>query len=338
MLLRRKLVLSVLVAAFANGIVAGCSSLDQWERRTIFQHEAALRVDGRDAPDGAAEFDLAVPGGGVTGQDRVHVWYPAASKPAAPTVLYLHGARHNLYCNAARIERLHALGYKVLALDYRGFGRSTLIPPSEQSAIEDARLAYAELVRREPDPARRIVYAYSLGGAVAIALASSIDEAGGDAIAGLVVESSFTSIPDLVRTMRWGWLPFLQLAVTNDFDSERRIGSVDKPLLFVHGTADSIVPHTMSDRLHTAARKVPDEYKRVIKIDGASHRGALSMAAGDYGDALHQFATLAASRVTTRAGTRAVSSASVPPTVAAGVVSVGTQPLPARPVHAQPLH
>jgi pimeloyl-ACP methyl ester carboxylesterase len=335
--LRRKLVLSVLVAASASGIVAGCSSLDQWERRTIFQHEAALRVDGRDAPEGATEFDLAVPGGGVTGRDKVHVWYLAATQAdkgaTAPTVLYLHGARHNLYGNAARLERLQALGYNVLALDYRGFGRSTLILPSEDSAIEDARLAYAELVRREPDPARRIVYGYSLGGAVAIALARSIDESGGEDIAGVVVESSFTSIPDVVRTMRWGWLPFLPLAVTNDFDSERRIGAVNKPLLFLHGTADSIVPHTMSDRLYAAARNVPEQYKRVIKIDGASHRGALSMAAGDYGDALRQFATLAASRAATHASTRVASGAMLQPTVAAGAMSVGTQPLHALPLH-----
>jgi pimeloyl-ACP methyl ester carboxylesterase len=234
-------------------------------------------------------------------------------------VLYLHGARHNLYGNAARIERLQALGYNVLALDYRGFGRSTLILPSEQSAIEDARLAYAELVRREPDPARRIVYGYSLGGAVAIALARSIDEAGGEDIAGVVVESSFTSIPDVVRTMRWGWLPFVQLAVSNDFDSESRISALNKPLLFLHGTADSIVPHTMSDRLYAAARNVPEQYKRVIKIDGASHRGALAMAASDYGDALRQFAALAATRVATHA--------TLQPAVAAGAVSVGVQPL-----------
>jgi pimeloyl-ACP methyl ester carboxylesterase len=333
--LRRKLVLSVLVVASASGLAAGCSSLDQWERRTIFQHEAALRVDGRDAPEGATEFDLAVPGGGVTGQDKVHVWYLASTQPdpsaKAPTVLYLHGARHNLYGNAARIERLQDLGYNVLALDYRGFGRSTAILPSEQSAIEDARLAYAELVRREPDPARRIVYGYSLGGAVAIALARSIDEAGDEDIAGVVVESSFTSIPDVVRTMRWGWLPFVRLAVTNDFDSERRISAVNKPLLFLHGTADSIVPHTMSDRLYAAARNVPEQYKRVIKIDGASHRGALAMAASDYGDALRQFASLAATRVTTHASTGVAASATLQPAVAAsaaGAVRAGAQALP----------
>ena len=278
------------MAALSAAMAVGCSSLDKWERRTIFQHEIALRADDALAPEDAVEFDLPVLHGGLTGQDKVHMWY-LAGQAGAPTVLYLHGARHSLYGNAARLERLQELGFNVLALDYRGFGRSTLVLPSEQTAIEDAKLAFAELARREPDPARRIVYGYSLGGALAIALAHDLD-----GMAGVVVESSFTSIADVLRTMRWGWLPFIDFAVTQNFDSEERIRAVDKPLLFLHGTADGVVPHTMSDRLYAAAARVPQEYKRVVKIDGASHRGALAMAVADYGDALRQFAQLAGAR------------------------------------------
>jgi hypothetical protein len=90
---------------------------------------------------------------------------------------------------------------------------------------------------------------------------------------------------------------FMRMAVTQDFDSERRISAVTQPLLFLHGTANSIVPHTTSDRLYAAARQVPQQYKRIIKIDGASHRGALAMAASDYGDVLRQFVQLTAARV-----------------------------------------
>lgn len=294
---RKQLVLSVGVAVALLGLSAGCSSLDQWQRRAIFQHEHALNVDNRFVPGEVTEFDLEVPGGGVTGKDKVHAWYMAAAKPNAPTLLYLHGARHNLYGNASRIERLQELGFNVLALDYRGFGQSTRILPSEETAIEDVKLAFAELQRREPDAGKRFVYGYSLGGALAIALAHDVD-----GMAGVIIESSFTSIPDVVRTMRWGWLPFLNLAVTQEFNSEARIGRVNEPLLFLHGTADGIVPHTMSDRLFAAARSVPAEYKRVIKIDGASHRGALAMAVAEYGDTLSQFVLKARARTALFAG------------------------------------
>lgn len=290
--LTRKVAVVISVAALSAAFAGGCTSLDHWERRAIFQNEAAARSDERLMPAGATEIELAVPGGGVTGHDVVHTWYLAAQRANAPTVLYLHGARHSLYGNAARIERLQELGFNVLALDYRGFGRSTPILPSEQSAIEDAKLAYAEMARREPDPARRFVYGYSLGGAMAIAVAHDLHT-----MAGVVVESSFTSITDLVRTMRWGWLPFLRMAVTQKFDSETRIRAVSTPLLFLHGTADGVVPHTMSDRLFAAAAQVPEPYKRIIKIDGASHRGALAMPEVDYGEALRQFVLLAGMRI-----------------------------------------
>ncbi len=282
-----KLVSSLLVAAVSVAGVSGCASLDRWQREAIFQTEAAARVDGRLAPTGAEQYDVAVPGGGVTGNDSLRLWYLAADRSGAPTVLYLHGARHNLYGNASRIERLRDLGYNVLALDYRGFGRSTRILPTEQSAIEDARLAFAELQRRQPDESRRLLYGYSLGGAVAIALAHDVD-----GVAGVVIESSFTSIADLVRTMRWGWVPFIHVAVTQNFNSLSRIARVNEPLLFLHGTADTIVPAAMSERLYGAARAVPPEMKKLVKIDGAGHRGAMALDTEAYGRALSDFVQL----------------------------------------------
>lgn len=256
----------LLGAALAAGLASGCASLDTWQRKAIFQHERAL-VDARyvdaAAPLGIEAFNLTLPNG-----DTVHAWYRAAAADA-PTVLFLHGARRNLYGSQHRIERLAGLGLNVLAIDYRGFGRSSHLLPSEDTALQDARLALDELLRRQPDPRRRFVYGYSLGGAVAIALAAERD-----GIAGVVVESSFTSIPELVRNSRWGWLPFLDSVVTQEFDSRARISRVNEPLLLVHGTADGLIPHTMSDELLAAATTLPERHKRVVKIEGANHRGA----------------------------------------------------------------
>jgi uncharacterized protein len=281
-----KLVWSVAAAALAAAMASGCATLDRWQREAIFQTDVAARVDGRSAPDDAEQYDLPLPGGGVTGADTVRFWYLPAASADAPTVLYLHGARRNLYDNAGRIQRLVGLGLNVLALDYRGFGRSTRILPSERSAIEDARLALAELERRQPVAGRRLLYGYSLGGAVAIALAQQHD-----GVAGVVVEATFTSIADVVRARRW--VPFLGLVVTQPFDSLARIGQVNEPLLFLHGTSDRVVPHTMSDRLFEAASAVPAELKRVVKIEGAPHWGTMALDADRFGRALHEFVALA---------------------------------------------
>jgi alpha-beta hydrolase superfamily lysophospholipase len=286
MRLSSKLVWSAAAALLATFAVAGCASIDRWQREAIFRTDVAARVEGREAPDDAEQYDLPLPGGGETGADSLRFWYLPAAQPDAPTVLYLHGARRNLYDNAGRIERLRALGLNVLALDYRGFGRSTHILPTEASAIEDARLAFAELERRQPDPARRLLYGYSLGGAVAIALAQQVD-----GVAAVVLEATFTRIADVVRERRW--LPFVNLAVTQKFDSLTRIAAVNEPLLFLHGTSDRVVPHTMSDRLYAAARAVPPERKRVVKIDGASHWGVMSLDPATFGRTLAEFVALA---------------------------------------------
>jgi hypothetical protein len=286
MRLSPKLLWSVAAAALAALAVSGCASIDRWQREAIFQTAVAAYVEGREAPEGAEQYDLPLPGGGETGADTVRFWYLPAAQPDAATVLYLHGARRNLYDNAGRIERLHALGLNVLALDYRGFGRSTRILPTERSAIEDARLAFDELQRRQPDPDRRLLYGYSLGGAVAIALAQQFD-----GLAAVVLEATFTRIADVVRERRW--VPFVDLAVTQKFDSLQRIGEVNEPLLFLHGTSDRVVPHTMSDRLYAAARTVPAERKRVVKIEGASHWGVMSLDPASFGRALSEFVTLA---------------------------------------------
>ena len=275
----------IVIALALLASVGGCATLDTWQRKAIFQHErAAVDAQFVDAamPAGTEAFDLVLANG-----DTVHAWYREASA-LAPTVLFLHGARRNLYGSQHRIERLAGLGLNVLAIDYRGFGHSTPLLPSEETALQDARAAFDELLRRQPDPRRRFLYGYSLGGAVAIALAAERDGA-----AGVVVESSFTSITEVVRSSRWGWLPFLGAAVTQEFDSRARIGQVNEPLLIVHGTADGVIPHTMSDELLAAATGVRPDFKRLVKIEGAGHRGAPFVDRPIFDSALREFVGLA---------------------------------------------
>jgi hypothetical protein len=278
--MKSRLRLIVATLALVAG-VAGCATLDTWQRKAIFQHERAAvdpRLAAASPPPATEAFDLVLANG-----DTVHAWYREAAVDA-PTVLFLHGARRNLYESQYRIDRLAELGLNVLAIDYRGFGHSTPILPSEETALQDAHAALDELLRRQPDSRRRFLYGYSLGGAVAIALAAERD-----GVAGVVVESSFTSIAALVRASRWGWVPFLDAVVTQEFDSRARIGRVNEPLLLVHGTADGVIPHTMSDELLAAATGVQPDLKRLVKIDGANHRGAPFVDRAMFDGALRDF-------------------------------------------------
>jgi pimeloyl-ACP methyl ester carboxylesterase len=280
--MKAKLWRVVAVAAVAT-LAAGCASFDAWQRKQIFQHERSTQW-AQAAPAGTQDYALTLANG-----DGLHAWYLPAGEDA-PTVLYLHGARRSLNGSVPRIERLHGLGFNVLAVDYRGFGQSTPLLPSEASALEDAQAAFAELARRQPDPARRFVYGYSLGGALAIALAAEHD-----GLAGVIVESSFTSIADVVRERRGSWLPFIDLIVTQPFDSLARIGRVDEPLLLIHGTSDGVIPHTMSDRLLAAATAAP--VKQLLKVPGANHRSTATVSGAEYDRALREFAALGSARL-----------------------------------------
>lgn len=78
----------------------------------------------------------------------------------------------------------------------------------------------------------------------------------------------------MLATMKWGKLPGASLLITQPFDSIEKVALMRTPMLFMHGTADRVVPHTMSDQLYEAAHNVTPGLKRLVKIEGASHSGA----------------------------------------------------------------
>jgi alpha-beta hydrolase superfamily lysophospholipase len=258
---------AIACALVATSAVVGCTQLDAWQREAIFSPAQGEQRWFSEPPDGTQVFNLDVAPG-----QHVRAWYWKSPDPGAPTVLYLHGARWNLNGSAFRMTSWTRMGYSVLAIDYRGFGDSTPLLPSEETAGQDAAIALQELARRQPDPARRFVYGHSLGGAIAIDLASRADM---PTFAGLIVESSFTSMAAMLGTLKWGWVPGASLLVTQPFDSIDKLANLTTPVLFLHGTNDRVVPHTMSDQLFAAAQRVAPNLKRLVKIDGASHSGAV---------------------------------------------------------------
>jgi alpha-beta hydrolase superfamily lysophospholipase len=275
-LLRRWLVVAVAAVAVGAG---GCAAIDVKQRELIFR--PVKDYSGSPADYGLAFEDLwlSVPKAEGGGAERVHGWWIPAADPAAPSVLYLHGARWSLGGNLFRIERWHRMGFNVLAIDYRGFGRSDGDLPSEAQSYADATAAWEELKRRAPDPARRFVYGHSLGGAVAIDLATRSAEP-----SGLIVESSFTSIRDMADTTKYGYLP-VGLILTQRFDSIAKVPKLGVPVMFVHGTGDRWVPPAMSERLHAAA----PEPKRLLLVEGGGHSNVSRVAFDAYRAAVLEF-------------------------------------------------
>ncbi|GEQ73962.1 alpha/beta hydrolase [Comamonas testosteroni] len=208
---------------------------------------------------------------------RLHALWMPSDNAQAPLLLFLHGARWNVTGSSPRIRRLQAMGFSVLAVDYRGFGKSSPALPSQASAAEDARAAW-DWLGRQAAGRPRYIFGHSLGGAIAIDLASSVKNE-----SGVLVESTFTSIPDVFDSMRWGWLPVNWL-ITQRFNSVDTVADIGSPLLVVHGTADPLIPARLGQQLFDAAR----EPKRLILVEGASHHNTQSKALVQYRQALHE--------------------------------------------------
>jgi alpha-beta hydrolase superfamily lysophospholipase len=272
-----------LTAATAAAVVAsaaGCAYLDTKQRELIFR--AQRDVHATPASYGLAfeEVWLTVAGAADGARERVHGWWIPGPDAAGPTLLYLHGARRNISDNLPRIQRFHRMGFAVLAIDYRGFGRSDGELPSEAQAYEDAQAAWQHLRLLEPDAHRRFVYGHSLGGAVAIELATRNDD-----VAGLIVESAFTSMVDMAELMGYGGVG---LVLTQRFDALAKVRALKAPILLVHGTSDRFVPAEMSERLYAAA----PEPKRLLLVESGNHGNVSAIAFDKYQAAVRDFLVL----------------------------------------------
>ena len=195
---------------------------------------------------------------------RIEMWWLPHPDANAPTLLYLHGTFRTLYQNLPKIDSLREAGFAILAVDYRGWGLSTALTPSEPTIMQDARLALAELQRRELRPNHRFIYGHSMGTGVAVDLASSL-QAKSD-YGGLILESAFTSFSDIAKQV--GVLGYLAaLLNTERFESITKISKVRAPLLMMHGSLDTTVPMVLGKQLFDAA----NEPKQWVTFASGTH-------------------------------------------------------------------
>jgi alpha-beta hydrolase superfamily lysophospholipase len=259
----------------------GCAQLAEKERELTFRVVPGDASWYAGLPDGVQDLDIPLREEG----QHINAWWWPAERADAPAVLYFHGSRWNLTGQLTRIRQLHDFGFSVLAIDYRGFGRSAGGVPSEQTVYEDARAAWHKFTELVPDPQERIIYGHSLGGAVAVDLAAELDRTaaaeGVEPARGLIVESSFTTLVDVAKAVSYSWLP-LQWILTQKFDTLGKISEVKMPVLFVHGADDRFVPARFSQALYDAARAP----KRLLLVEGATHNNSMRVGSDEYREAL----------------------------------------------------
>jgi len=196
--------------------------------------------------------------------ETLHGWFvPAGGRARDMAVLVFHGNAGNISHRLDTLRIWHRLGLDVLLFDYRGYGRSSG-SPSERGTYADGRAAWRYLTGQRGVSGRRIVlFGRSLGGAVAARIAHEVDAAA------LILESTFTSLPELAGDLYW-WLPARRL-VRIRYDTRALLGELSCPVLIIHSRDDEIMPFRHAQALFAAAR----EPKRLLEIAGDHNSGFL---------------------------------------------------------------
>lgn len=210
-----------------------------------------------------------------TSGNTLHGWYVPGTENAR-TILFLHGNAGNISDRLDSLEVFNRLGLNVLIIDYSGYGDSTG-RPSEQQTYDDAMTAWRHLtVTRGLPPGRIVVFGRSLGGGVASWLASRVTPAA------LILESTFTSVPDLAKKY-YPIVPIRWLARIR-YDSLSRMSSLRCPVLIAHSRDDELVPFAHGRALFAAARAPKD----FLEFKG-SHNAGFVISRHIYMPALERF-------------------------------------------------
>ena len=224
------------------GYAAGVLYLITQETRIVFQAGRTLSTARPAFP--YEQIDVPRSDGG-----RQFAWLmPDGASDAGTWVLFLHGNAATIASrvNIAHYSELRNLGVNVLAPEYHGFGGLEGVP-TESVLAADARAAYDYLrTGRQIAPARIVIYGWSLGSAVAVRLASEVEEAA------VILEGAPASLVDIGQ-QRYPFFP-VRLLMRNPFESIERIDRIHAPLLFLHSPEDAVIPIAEGRRLYEAAR------------------------------------------------------------------------------------
>jgi len=190
------------------------------------------------------------------------------------TILYIHGNGENVSQLLNWADQMRAkFQSNVLVFDYAGYGKSEG-KPTAPGVLDDGLAALTYLNQQEGIPTDQIiVWGFSLGGSVAVDLASTHE------VKALIVESSFTSLADMGRVL----IPFFpaQYFLWEQLPSIKKIGSVRCPVFISHGRADQTIPFSQGQRLFEAANEPktffipPEGYDRHSAPHSEEHSEAL---------------------------------------------------------------
>ncbi|SFR58214.1 hypothetical protein SAMN05216203_1572 [Marinobacter daqiaonensis] len=258
-----RLLLTTLAAM--TTLLQGCTSLffypDQQTYLTPDRLELTYEDVWIDTPDG----------------ETLHAWWLPAEGEARGHVYFLHGNAQNISSHILNVAWLPEEGYNVLLLDYRGYGRSSGEIDLEGALIDsEAGLRWLE-ANRETQQLPVYMLGQSLGGALAIILASDWVSRGNEPpLSGLIADSTFSGFRAIAREKLGDfWLTWpiqipLSWTVTDQYEPIDKIADISPvPVIIVHSVKDGIIPTHHGLRLYEAARE-PKRFRRTDMPHGGA--------------------------------------------------------------------
>lgn len=245
-------VLKWLVILAGLGYVGVVAAMYLLQRSILYPIPTATRTTPKAAGFTQAEEHVLTTADG----ERVIVWH-VTPQAGHRVVIYFPGNGDTLAGSAPRFQEITADGTGLVALSYRGYAGSSG-SPSEQGLLRDAAAAYA-FTAALYDPGRIVLWGFSLGTGVAVAVAAE------HPVSGLILEAPYTSIAD-IATAAFPYLPARYL-LKDSFHSDTRIAGVTAPLLIMHGGRDRTIPIVYGERLFALAR----EPKQFVRFDEGGH-------------------------------------------------------------------
>lgn len=195
---------------------------------------------------------------------------------ARGVLVFCHGNAGNIRHRLESIKLFNRLGLEVFIFDYRGYGESEG-KPTEKGTYQDAEAAWYYLVEdRHVDPAKIIVFGRSLGGGIASWLGAKYTPGA------LILESTFTSLPDIAATRYW-FMP-IRLLIRIKYNTAERLSNINCPILVVHSHDDEDIPFNHGQRLY----QIASEPKEFLEIAGTHNEGFITSGAL-YEDGLNNF-------------------------------------------------
>lgn len=239
----RFMIFLYIIAAVYFLLVAG---LFIFQRKVMYLPDQNIGMPEQYGLSGFEDF-LVTSGDGT----KVQLWYKKAAEKF-PTIVYYHGNAAHLGNRAGIYHALAEKGFGVLALSYRGYGKSEGTP-HEQGIYADARAAIRYLTDEQKLPLSQILlFGESLGSGVAVQMATE------HKVAGVVLEAPYTSVVNRAAEIYF-YIP-VRLLIKDHYDSIHKLPRVLAPVLIFHGELDATIPIAHGRAMYAAVQSPKKAY------------------------------------------------------------------------------